>query len=119
MSALPVAFSCQLDRPFALSVDRLQSWRPSRVGGAEVGLATIDVRQPGASGYRVAVRLRHHWRSLAMELRVTPWSDGSDTHLELVPLRRVRASRRYFRSGRTLIADAVSTIRAPCPKPER
>jgi hypothetical protein len=112
MSALLLAFSYQLDRPFDLSVDGLQSWQPSCVRGVELRHATIDEPDIGVTRYRVTIRLRHRGRPLAMELRITPWSGASDTHLELLPLRRIRPNRRYFRSGRTLITEAVDTIRA-------
>jgi hypothetical protein len=36
MSTLLLAFAYQLDRPFDLSVDGLQSWQPSHVSGVEL-----------------------------------------------------------------------------------
>jgi hypothetical protein len=50
-----------------------------------------------------------------MELRVTPWSPTAGTHIELLPLRRVRPSHRYFRTGRTVLEDVVATIVGSSP----
>jgi hypothetical protein len=46
-----------------------------------------------------------------MEVRVTPWSE-TDTHIELLPLRTVRPSRRYFRHSRVVLNDLVAAIAA-------
>jgi hypothetical protein len=117
MSTLPVAFSYQLDRPFELSVDSLRGWRPSGVRGVELTRSSLDDLDTDVSRYRLILRLRHHWRSLALELSVTPWSDRSDTYVELVPLRHLRPNRRYFRAGRVLITQAVGMIQAHDPEP--
>jgi hypothetical protein len=45
-----------------------------------------------------------------MELRVTPWSSNSGTHIELLPLRAVRPNGRYFRNGRAVLNDVVHTV---------
>jgi hypothetical protein len=115
MSTLPVAFSYQLDRPFDLSVNSLRGWRPSGVRGVELARSSLEDLDTQVSRYRLVLRLRHHGRSLALELRVTPWSDQSNTYVELMPLRHLRPNRRYFRAGRVLIAQAVGTIQAHDP----
>ena len=112
MSRFQVSFSCHLDRPVGLSIGSLEGWQPSVLRRLQLGPATIEP-DAGSHRFRQVVQLRHHGRPLAMELRVTPWSSPMDTHLELVPLRRLRANRRYFRNGRVLLADAVGRIQAP------
>jgi len=54
-----------------------------------------------------------------MELRVSPWSGPADTHVELVPLRRVRPSRSYFATGRRVLADVIGALGDPARATDR
>lgn len=52
--------------------------------------------------------LRVHLRRVPMELELGPWLVAG-THVELRPLRSVRASRRYFRAGHALLDTLVGS----------
>jgi hypothetical protein len=111
MTSLLVTFSRRVDQPFEHSLDAVQRWRPEAAHGVSMGCATIDARSDDAPDL---LRLELHFqapgrRSLPMELRLTPWSD-TDTHVELLPLRAVRGSRRYFRRSRLVLNDVVGAI---------
>jgi hypothetical protein len=111
MTSLLVTFSRRVDQPFEHSLEAVARWRPQVERGVSMGCATIDARSDDAPDL---FRLELHFqtrgrRSLPMELRLTPWSD-TDTHVELLPLRAVRGSRRYFRQSRLVLNDVVGAI---------
>lgn len=111
MTPLLVTFSRFVDEPFERSLGALQEWRPAETRRVDIGCATIDAPTDGEPDrYRVALRLQGRGRSLPMELRVTPWSSTSGTHIELLPLRTVRPNHRYFRRGRSVLNDVVTAI---------
>jgi hypothetical protein len=110
MTSLLVTFSRRVDQPFEHSLDAVQRWRPPASRGVDMGCATIDEGPDDAPNrFRLELRFQGPGRSLPMELRVTPWSD-TDTHVELLPLRAVRGSRRYFRRSRLVLNDIVGAI---------
>jgi hypothetical protein len=110
MTALPVTFSRRMDEPFEHSLEALQRWWPRDRRAIDVGCAFIDAPDGGPDRYRVTLRFRRRPCALPMELRVTPWSEAAGTHVELLPLRAVRPSRRYFRRSRAVLNDVVVTI---------
>jgi hypothetical protein len=111
MTQLLVTFSRFVDEPFERSVGALRGWRPEGLRRVDLDRADLDAPADGAPDrYRVTLRLVGRARSVPMELRVTPWSSTSGTHIELLPLRSVRPSHRYFRRGRSVLSDVVSAI---------
>jgi len=115
MTPLLVTFSRRLDEPFDHSLGALRRWHPT-TRHLDVRCATIDAPPGGhPNRYRLMVRLKGRGRPMPMELRVTPWSPTAGTHIELLPLQRVRPSHRYFRTGRTLLDDVTATIVASSP----
>jgi hypothetical protein len=111
MTMLLITFSRRTDQPFERSLDALAQWRPDDARTVALGCATIDLASDTeTSRYRLALRLRRFGRSVPMELRVTPWSSNSGTHIELLPLRAVRPNGRYFRRGRAVLNDVVHTV---------
>jgi hypothetical protein len=110
MTSLLVTFSRRVEQPFEHSLDAVQRWRPIAARGVSMRCATIDARSDNVPDlFRLELRFQRSWRSLPMELRLTPWSD-TDTHVELLPLRAVRGSRRYFRRSRMVLNDVVGAI---------
>jgi hypothetical protein len=100
-----------MDQPFERSLDALAQWQPDDARSVALGCATIDLASDTeTSRYRLALRLRRLGRSVPMELRVTPWSSNSGTHIELLPLRSVRPNGWYFRRGRAVLNDVVHTV---------
>ena len=76
-----------------------------------LGRGTVDLADNAeADRYRMVLRLRGLGRSVPMELRITPWSLDADTHIELLPLRAVRPSTRYFRRGRAVLNEVVHAV---------
>ena len=111
MTPLPLSFSRFVAEPFERSVGALSGWRPDSTRRVGLGCAAIDAPKGGEPDrYRVTLRLLGRARSVPMELRVTPWSSTSGTHIELLPLRAVRPSHRYFRRGRSVLDDVVAAI---------
>jgi len=111
----PLFFSRTLPEPAARSVERIGRWRP--------GLTGVALRAPAGPGragrVTMAVRVRRLGRPVPMELRVSPWSGPADTHVELVPLRRVRPSRSYFTTGRRVLADVIGALGDPARATDR
>jgi hypothetical protein len=73
-------------------------------------------------GIRLHVALRvHRWRRpIPMRLEVTPWTTyGDRTSFELLPLRRVRPSRRYVESGHRLLDDLVAALESSAERSPR
>lgn len=111
MTMLSITFSRRMDQPFERSLGALAQWRPDDTRRVALGCATIDLAsETQTTRYRLALRLRRFGRSMPMELRVTPWSSNSGTHIELLPLRAVRPNGRYFRNGRAVLNDVVHTV---------
>ncbi len=107
MTGPQLAFSRRIDRPLAMSLEAMGSWRPGR---APLSGRCALVEVPGrAMCYRLGLRTRRIGRPVPMELSVTAWSPGA-THLELAPLRAVRPGRRYFARARALLDDATSAL---------
>jgi hypothetical protein len=116
MTPLLVTFSRRLDEPFDHSLGALRRWHPTTTRHLDVRCATIDASPGGEPNrYRLVLRLKGHGRPMPMELRVTPWSPTAGTHIELLPLRRVRPSHRYFRTGRSVLDDVMATIIGSSP----
>jgi hypothetical protein len=116
MTPLLVTFARRVDEPFDHSLGALQRWHPTTTRHLDVRCATIDAPDDGEPNrYRLMLRLKGRGRPLPMELRVTPWSPTAGTHIELLPLRRVRPSHRYFRTGRSVLEDVVATIVGSSP----
>jgi hypothetical protein len=108
MTGSQITFSRRLELPLGDSLDAISRWQPE-AAALEEGSTTLEPAE-GAPRYRLSLRLRRFGRSVPMELTLSPWAGPATTHLELVPLRTVRPTRRYFRRGRSLLDDAVSTM---------
>ncbi|HXW38835.1 MAG TPA: hypothetical protein VEJ44_04000 [Acidimicrobiales bacterium] len=108
MNGPQLTFSRRVDQPFGESLGAIASWHP-QLADFEEGCASIDA-DASASRLTRTVRMRRIVRSVPMELVVSQWSSTEATLLELLPLRAVRPSRRYFAKGRALLDDAAETI---------
>lgn len=87
------SFSAHLDRPLEECLAALERWasaagrRPPVRIGPDAGVPPVR--------YRVALNTAP-WRRTPLDVRVGPWAGAASTHLELVPARRVRQTRRYL-----------------------
>lgn len=83
--------------------------------------ATVHAAFPDATSVQVAGVTRlivdlqiGRRRSVPMRLEVSPWTaDGRTTGLELMPVRAVRATPRYFRAGHRLLDDLAARLLPP------
>jgi hypothetical protein len=108
MTALPLWFDRHLDAEFSSGLAAVSQWSPGPATG--LGPAVVS-----ADGYRATLALGPGGRR-PVELRVTRWSEAWGTHVELVPLHRVRATRGYLRRSRALLHDVVAALeRGPIP----
>ena len=71
--------------------------------------AAAPVAAHGAT--RLHVDLPVGRRRVPMRVEIAPWTtDGATTGVELVPLRRVRRTARYFRAGHRLADDVAHAL---------
>ena len=102
MTGTQLTLSRRVERPLAQSLRALDAW------AATSGAAGRAI--PGRFHRRLAVR--RIGRPLPVELRVSAWAEDSDTLLELVPLRSLRPSARYFARARGVMEAAAASILA-------
>jgi hypothetical protein len=108
MTAVPFSFERHLDTEFSSGLAAVSRWSPGRATG--LGPAVVS-----ADRYRATLALGPGGRR-PVELRVTRWSEARGTHVELVPLHRVRATRGYLRRSRALLHDVLAALeRGPIP----
>ncbi|MGH8995604.1 MAG: hypothetical protein ACRDYB_06190 [Acidimicrobiales bacterium] len=108
MTAIPLSFDRHLDTDFSRDIAAVSQWCP----GPAAGLAPAVV---SGDRYRATLALGPGGRR-PVELRVSRWSETRGTHVELVPLHRVRATRGYLRRSRALLRDAFAAMeRGPIP----
>lgn len=108
MTAIPLSFDRHLDTDFSRGLAAVSQWRPDT--GTGLGPAVVS-----GDRYRATLALGPGGRR-PVELRVSRWSEARGTHVELVPLHRVRALRGYLRRSRALLRDALAAMeRGPIP----
>ena len=110
MSNLIVTFSRQFDRPIETSLAALERWGPGATQRFAVRPPSTDAAQNGGARYQMAVRVGRLRRRIPLELRVAPWSETEGTQIELLPVRRVRPTPRYFARCRALLNDLSAEI---------
>jgi len=110
MSNLIVTFSRQFDRPIETSLAALERWVPGATRRFAVRPPSTDTAQNGGARYQMAVRVGRLRRRIPLELRVAPWSETEGTQIELLPVRRVRPTARYFARCRALLNDLSAEI---------
>ena len=104
MKAVPISFERHLDSDLSQGLAGIRQWRPSPKLAVPLGPPVMS------SEHYLATLALGPGRRRAVRLVVSRWSETRGTHVVLVPLHRVRSTRRYLGRSRALLSDVLTAI---------